>query len=191
MRIRSEGLPQRYHEDHLCERNKFIESIQFCTQVNSDVSSFNNTGCKSSSGKAWEKLGENTGMAADESQKQERGDRGSKEQGQKSSFRVTGGYSELEPTFQKCKGRVVLRGDIVKDNSVSYVVFTEQGSSAPQMTAAKSHGHYFKTTGMRRTSSRCSIRLHPGQNGRCTVVVEHSKVRMSRHLDSSTTTQMA
>ena len=35
------------------------------------------------------------------------------------------------------KGRVVLRGDIVKDNSGSYAVFTEQGSSASQMTAAK------------------------------------------------------
>ena len=31
----------------------------------------------------------------------------------------------------------MLRGDIVKDNSGSFVVFTEQGSSASQMTAAK------------------------------------------------------
>ena len=38
---------------------------------------------------------------------------------------------------QKYKGRVVLRGDIVKDDSISYAVFTEQGSSASQMTAAK------------------------------------------------------
>ena len=38
---------------------------------------------------------------------------------------------------KKYKGRVVLRGDIVKDNSGSYAVFTEQGSSASQMTAAK------------------------------------------------------
>ena len=37
---------------------------------------------------------------------------------------------------QKYKGRVVLRGDIVKDDSGSYAVFTEQGSSASQMTAA-------------------------------------------------------
>ena len=45
--------------------------------------------------------------------------------------------SELEPKFQKDKGRVVLRGDIVKDDSGSYAVITEQGSSASQMTAAK------------------------------------------------------
>ena len=38
---------------------------------------------------------------------------------------------------KKYKGRVVLRGDIVKDDSGSYAVFTEQGSSASQMTAAK------------------------------------------------------
>ena len=45
--------------------------------------------------------------------------------------------AELETKHQKYKGRVVLRGDIVKDDFVSYAVFTEQGSSASQMTAAK------------------------------------------------------
>ena len=38
--------------------------------------------------------------------------------------------AELEAKHQKYKGRVVLRGDVVKDNSGSYAVFTEQGSSA-------------------------------------------------------------
>ena len=38
---------------------------------------------------------------------------------------------------QKSKGRFVLRGVFVKDDSGSYAVFTEQGSSASQMTAAK------------------------------------------------------
>ena len=37
--------------------------------------------------------------------------------------------SELETQFQKYKGRVVLRGDIVKDDSGAYAVFTEQGSA--------------------------------------------------------------
>ena len=45
--------------------------------------------------------------------------------------------AELEAKNQKYKGRVVLRGDIVKDDSGSCAVFTEQGSSASQMTAAK------------------------------------------------------
>ena len=45
--------------------------------------------------------------------------------------------AELETKHQKYKGRVVLRGDIVKDDSGSCAVFTEQGSSASQMTAVK------------------------------------------------------
>ena len=45
--------------------------------------------------------------------------------------------AELETKHQKYKGRVVLRGDIVKDDSGSFAVFTEQGSSASQVTAAK------------------------------------------------------
>ena len=45
--------------------------------------------------------------------------------------------AELEAKHQKYKGRAVLRGDIMKDDSESHAVFTEQGSSASQMTAAK------------------------------------------------------
>ena len=45
--------------------------------------------------------------------------------------------AELETKHPKYKGRVVLRGDIVKDDSGSYAIFSEQGPSASQMTAAK------------------------------------------------------
>ena len=45
--------------------------------------------------------------------------------------------AELDAEHQKYKGRVVLRGDVVKDDSGSYAVFTEQRSSSSQMTAAK------------------------------------------------------
>ena len=44
---------------------------------------------------------------------------------------------------------------------------------------------------MRRTSSRLSTSLHPGQNGRCTIIVQNSEVRLSRYLDTSTKTHMA
>ena len=45
--------------------------------------------------------------------------------------------AELEPKLQKYKGRFVLRGDIVKDDSGASADFTEQGTSASQMAAAK------------------------------------------------------
>ena len=45
--------------------------------------------------------------------------------------------SELEEFLQRYKGRVVFRGDIVKDQTGTLAVFTEQGASASQMAAAK------------------------------------------------------
>ena len=99
--------------------------------------------------------------------------------------------SELEPKFQKYRGRVVLRGDIVKKwfglfcsiHRARIICITNDGCN--------SNGRYFRTTRMRRTSSWCSISLHPGQNGRCSIVFENSKVRTSRYLDTSTKTQIA
>ena len=45
--------------------------------------------------------------------------------------------SELDKKLEKYIGHAVLRGVVVKDDSWSYAVFTEQGSSASHMTAAK------------------------------------------------------
>ena len=92
----------------------------------------------------WIKNGRNLKniLAWDKSQKQIRGDRWSKDEGRKSSFCLTDGHlsfaeCRIGESTKKYKGRVVLRGDIVKDDSGSYAVFAEQGSSASQMTAAK------------------------------------------------------
>ena len=97
--------------------------------------------------------------------------------------------TELEAKHQKYKGRVVLRGDIVKDDSGAYAVFTEQGSSASQMTAAKVMDIISRLPGW--TSNRRRNGLYPSKNGRCSQIIENSKIGVSRHLDSSTTTQMA
>ena len=57
--------------------------------------------------------------------------------GRKVQFASLMDLCHLKNSEQKYKGRVVLQGDIVKDDSGAYAVFTEQGSSASQMTAAK------------------------------------------------------
>ena len=72
--------------------------------------------------------------------------------------------AELEAKHQKYKGRVVLRGDIVKDNSGSCAVFTEQGSSVSQMTSRQDHGYHLLIAGLGWTSSRRSICLYPSKN---------------------------
>ena len=97
--------------------------------------------------------------------------------------------AELETKHQKYKGRVVLRGDIVKDDSGSYAVFTEQGSSASQMTAAKIMDIISRLLGC--DGQAADAVSYPSENGRCSQIIENSKTGVSRHLDSSTTTQMA
>ena len=97
--------------------------------------------------------------------------------------------AELETKHQKYKGRVVLRGDIVKDDSGSYAVFTEQRSSASEMTAAKimdiiSRLPGFDGQAADAVSAYTQVKMKDAHK-------LFSKIGVSRHLDSSTTTQMA
>ena len=99
--------------------------------------------------------------------------------------------AELEAKHQKYKGRVVLRGDFVKDDSGSYAVFTEQGSSASQMTAAKVMDIISRLPGCDgqaadAVSAKTQVKMEDAHKS-----LKKSKIGMSRHLDSSTTTQMA
>ena len=81
--------------------------------------------------------------------------------------------AEWETKHQKCKGRVVLRGDIVKDDSGSYAVFTEQGSSASQMTAQRSWiSSPDYQVAQDKQLTQCL--LNSGQNGRCSKIIENS-----------------
>ena len=98
--------------------------------------------------------------------------------------------AELDTKHQKYKGRVVFGGNIVKDDSGSYAVLTEQGSSASQMTAAK----------VMDIISRLPVCAGQAADAvsACTQVknqdapkLTKKKIGMSRHLDSSTTTRMA
>ena len=52
---------------------------------------------------------------------------------------------------------------VVINDSGSYAVFTEQGSSASQMTAAKVSENHFQIAWLRRTSSWRRISLFPGR----------------------------
>ena len=87
------------------------------------------------------------------------------------------------------KGRVVLRGDIAKDDSGCYAVFTEQGSSASQMTAAKVMFIFSRLPECAGQAADAVSAYTQVKNGRCSKIMENSKVRMFRFLDFSTTTQ--
>ena len=99
--------------------------------------------------------------------------------------------AELETKHQKYKGRVVLRGDIVKDDSGSYAVFTEQGSSASQMTAAKVMDIISRLPGCAGQAADAVSAYTQVKMEDAPKLLKNSKIGMPRHLDSSTTTQMA
>ena len=92
--------------------------------------------------------------------------------------------SELEPQFQKHKGRVALRGDIVKDDSGSCAVFTEHGSSASQMTAAKVMDIKSRLPG-------CAEQAADAVSAYTQVRMEDAPTLMCRYLDTCTEAQMA
>ena len=64
---------------------------------------------------------------------------------------------ELEAKHQKYKGRVELRGNIVKDDIGSYAVFTEQRVISFSNDGSIDHGYHLQIARLRWTSSRRSI----------------------------------
>ena len=99
--------------------------------------------------------------------------------------------AELDTKHQKYKGRVVLRGDIAKDDSGSYAVFTEQGSSASQMTAAKVMDIKNRLPGCAGQAADAVSAFSHVKMEHAPKLLKKSQIGVSRHLDSSTTTQMA
>ena len=95
----------------------------------------------------------------------------------------------MEAKHQKYKGRVVFRSDIVQDDSGSYAVFTEQGSSASQITAAKVMDIISRLLGCAGQAAD-AVSAYTQENGGYSQIIENSKIGMSRRLDPSTTTQM-
>ena len=193
-RLRMEESLPNYHEDHIA--GKGDKSLQHYTLVHKFIpmpQAMKNPAAKAAEDKEWEKLEKIPAWNLTKVRGKSEVIDEARTKGAAVHFASPMDIchlknAELEAKHQKYKSRVVLRGDLVKDDSGSYAVFTEQGSSASQM---KSHGYQIQTARMRRTSSGCNICLYPGNNGRCSKIFENSQIGVSRYLDASTTTQMA
>ena len=79
---------------------------------------------------------------------------------------------------QKYKGPVVLRGDMVKDDSGSTQY---EGSSASSMTAAKIMDIISRLPGFDGQAADAVIGFYPSENGRCSQIIENSQIGVSRH----------
>ena len=96
--------------------------------------------------------------------------------------------SELEPQFQKYEGRVVLRGDIVKDDSGAYAVFTEHGSSASQMTAETEMDVIAKLPGCDGQAADAVSAYTQVKMEDARTLLKKSQIRMSRCMETSSNT---
>ena len=142
MRIRLEGIPQRYHDDHIAAKR--IISLSHDNLVHLFIpmlQALKIPDAKAAVEKTWEKLEKIPAWQLTKVRNKEEVIEEARNKGRKVHVASLMDLchlknSELEPQYRKCKGRVVLRGDIVKDDPGSYAVFTEQESSASQMTAA-------------------------------------------------------
>ena len=76
---------------------------------------------------------------------------------------------------KKYKCRVVLRGDIVKDDSGSYAVLTEHGSSASQMTAATISWISSPDCQVAMDRQQTQYLLIPKKNERCSQIIKKKK----------------
>ena len=143
-RLRMEESLPKYHEDHIA--GKGDNSLQHCNSVHKFIPTLQAMKIPSSKRKQWIKNGKNLEKISAWNLTKVRSKKEVIDEAKTKGARVHFASlmhichlknAELEAKHQKIKGRVVLRGDIVKDDSRSHAVFTEQRSSASQMTAAK------------------------------------------------------
>ena len=97
---------------------------------------------KSSCGKMMRQARDNSSLEAGQSQEQKGSHSGSTKKREQRPLCISDGLMSSQKLgigikIQKYTGRVVFRGYIVTDDSGACGVFTEQGSSASQMAAAK------------------------------------------------------
>ena len=137
-----ESLPN-YHEDHIAEKgNNSLQHYNLVHKFTPMPQAMKIPAAKGAVDKEWEKLEKIPAWDLTKVRNKSEVIDEARTKGAKVHFASLMDIchlknAELEARHQKYKGRVVLRGDFVKDDSGSYAVFTELGSSASQMTAAK------------------------------------------------------
>ena len=141
-RMRMGNSMPHYHQDHIAgERQNSLQHFNLVHQLNLMPQAMKIAAAKAAADKEWENLEKisawNLTKVRNESEEIDE----ARTKGGKIHFVSLMDICNLKNAEsgakQKYKGRVVLRNDIVKVDCGSYAVFTGQGSSASQMTAAK------------------------------------------------------
>ena len=136
------------------KKDEFSESLQSCSQIHSDASSNENSWCKGNSGKIMGRLEKFPAWQLTKVRNMKEVIDEAKERG-KEKF-ISCPLMSRAPRWQ-CKRWFWF---------VCSVHWTRIISISND-SRKSSHGHYIKASRMFLTSSRCSIHLYSGQNGRC------------------------
>ena len=180
-RKRLEGTQHKNHEDHIGDQafnspshynlvHKFIPMPQALKIPEAKAGSVQRMG----------KARENASMASDESQEQKRGHPGGTKRRKNSPLRCTHGHLSSQEFIvgttiskvQRPGGNSERRFRLLRSiHRARFVCITNDGR--------KSYGCDCGATRMCRKSSRRSISVYLGQNGRCTSSIENYWVRMS------------
>ena len=157
-----ESLPN-HHEDHLAGKGE--NSLQQYNLFHKFIlmpQAIKNPASKAAVDKKWAKFGENFGVEPDKSQKQERGNRWSKDVGRKRSFCIIDGHMSLEKCWFGGKTPKVQRSSCIprwhcqrrfrflRSIHRTRIISISNDSS-------KSHGYHLQAARLRWTSSGRSI----------------------------------
>ena len=146
-----ESLPN-HHEDHDCrKREQFTAALQFGSQICSYASSHENSSSKGSSGQGMGKLEKISAWNLMKVRNKIRGDRWSRDEGRKKFIlphwwtSVIWRMPNWRQSTKNTKDELYSRGDIVKDDSGSYAVFTRTRIISITNDSSKSHGYHLQT----------------------------------------------
>ena len=137
-RLRMGNSVPNYHEDHIaCKRDNELQHYNLVHKFIPMPQAMKIPAAKAPVDKEWEKLEKISAWNPTKGRSKKEVIDEARTKGAKVQFASLMDIchvknAELGTKHQKYKGRVVFRGDIVKDDSGSYAVFTEQGSSASQ-----------------------------------------------------------
>ena len=190
-RPRVQERSSKHHRSYRRQRLCFHDSLQLCSHANSHPAREDNSWCKE---RQWRKI---MGKVAKTSSLEWSEKTKTKllwfkkcEERRKhfisgiSPISVVSNILSETRSFRKNRGRVVWRGDAVRDDSQHYAVCTEQGASASHMTAAKVLDVISRWPGCSgQASCRC---IYTSGVKRRSRTAECDLRRLSYHMDKST-----
>ena len=175
---------------------QFTATLQFCTQIFPMPQAMKIPAAKTAVDKEWEKLEKIPALDLTTVRSKKRGDRWSKDDGRKSSFLPHWWTSVIWRMPNRRQSTKNIKVELYSEATLWKMIL-----DLMQYSQNKDHQHHkwqqqkswisYPDCQGAQDKQLMQYLLIPRLNGRCSKIIENSQIVMSRHLDSSTTTQMA